>query len=305
MKKVRPREPQQKKEDFEAYGEYSYEYLHKATTKEEVGQLPRSSYEPPVNPIVKIEAAKRARTRHKTHTFFKLLALLSVLTVTLVVVQATVFRLETVYIIGNKQLTAQQVVMASGLVSGRNIFSINEAEVEKALSSNHTIIFNGMQKEYPHTVYLYISERETVAVMQWLGIRYALDSGGIVMSEESTKNVRYEGLPIVTGFRVSNANVGQQLMVRSQKQMDAYCAIMSELALQRYADQITEINLADADNIYLITREGVTVRLGDAKYMQAKIGAVRTDMAYLRQLGKVSGILDVSIPEDAKYLPDN
>ena len=54
-----------------------------------------------------------------------------------------------------------------------------------------------------------------------------------------------------------------------------------------------------------ITTEGVTVRLGEASYMQAKIGAVRTDMAYLRQLGKTSGILDVTIPEDAKYMPEN
>ena len=29
------------------------------------------------------------------------------------------------------------------------------------------------------------------------------------------------------------------------------------------------------------------------------------DMAYLRQLGKTSGILDVSIPEDAKYMPED
>ena len=54
-----------------------------------------------------------------------------------------------------------------------------------------------------------------------------------------------------------------------------------------------------------MTAEGVTVRLGDANYMQAKIGAVRTDMAYLRQLGKTSGILDVTTPEDAKYMPED
>ena len=51
--------------------------------------------------------------------------------------------------------------------------------------------------------------------------------------------------------------------------------------------------------------EGVTVRLGDSRYMQAKIGAIRTDMAYLRQLGKTGGILDVTTPEDAKYMPEN
>ena len=94
-------------------------------------------------------------------------------------------------------------------------------------------------------------------------------------------------------------------MVRSEKQMEAYQAIISELSLQMYSDQVTEINLANPENIYLITAEGITVRLGDSKYMQAKIGAIRTDMSYLRQLGKTSGILDVTTPEDAKYMPED
>lgn len=194
--------------------------------------------------------------------------------------------------------------MASGLVRGRNMITIEEEDVAKALSQDHTIIFKGMQKEYPNTIYLYIEERKTVAAMQWLGILYTLDREGVVM-EESTSTTPPAGMPVITGFRVSNINVGQRLTVRSEKQMDAYREIMEELELQMYQSQVAEINLADPSNIYLIMVEGVTVRLGDASYMQAKIGAVRTDMAYLRQLGKTSGILDVTIPEDAKYMPEN
>ena len=149
-----------------------------------------------------------------------------------------------------------------------------------------------------------MEERKSVAAMQWLGILYTLDREGVVM-KESTSSTPPAGMPVVTGFRVSNINVGQQLLVRSENQMEAYREIMEELELQMYQSQVAEINLADPSNIYLITVEGVTVRLGDASYMQAKIGAVRTDMAYLRQLGKTSGILDVSIPEDAKYMPED
>jgi hypothetical protein len=35
--------------------------------------------------------------------------------------------------------------------------------------------------------------------------------------------------------------------------------------------------------------------------MRAKIGAMRTDIAYLQQLGETSGVLDVTIPEDGKF----
>ena len=251
-----------------------------------------------------MQAVRRAQKRRRTHGFFKFLSLLTALTIGLAVGQQTLFRLETVYVVGNEEKTPQEVVMASGLVRGRNMITIEEEDVAEALSKDHTIIFKGMQKEYPNTIYLYIEERKTVAAMQWLGILYTLDREGVVM-KESTSSTPPAGMPVVTGFRVSNINVGQQLLVRSENQMEAYREIMEELELQMYQSQVAEINLADPSNIYLITVEGVTVRLGDASYMQAKIGAVRTDMAYLRQLGKTSGILDVTIPEDAKYMPEN
>ena len=288
------RTPEIEREQFEAYGEYTYDYLH---TQDGAGDA-----QAPAQPSV--QAVRRAQKRRRTHGFFKFLGLLTVLTIGLAVGQQTLFRLETVYVVGNEEKTPQEVVMASGLVRGRNMITIEEEDVAEALSKDHTIIFKGMQKEYPNTIYLYIEERKTVAAMQWLGILYTLDREGVVM-KESTSSTPPAGMPVVTGFRVSNINVGQQLLVRSENQMEAYREIMEELELQMYQSQVAEINLADPSNIYLITVEGVTVRLGDASYMQAKIGAVRTDMAYLRQLGKTSGILDVTIPEDAKYMPEN
>lgn len=288
------RTPEIEREQFEAYGEYTYDYLH---TQDGAGDA-----QTPAQPSV--QAVRRAQKRRRTHGFFKFLGLLTVLTIGLVVGQQTLFRLETVYVVGNEEKTPQEVVMASGLVRGRNMITIEEEDVAEALSQDHTIIFKGMQKEYPNTIYLYIEERKTVAAMQWLGILYTLDREGVVM-KESTSSTPPAGMPVVTGFRVSNINVGQQLLVRSENQMEAYREIMEELELQMYQSQVAEINLADPSNIYLITVEGVTVRLGDASYMQAKIGAVRTDMAYLRQLGKTSGILDVTIPEDAKYMPED
>ena len=288
------RAPEIEREQFEAYGEYTYDYLH---TQDGAGDA-----QTPAQPSV--QAVRRAQKRRRTHGFFKFLGLLTVLTIGLAVGQQTLFRLETVYVVGNEEKTPQEVVMASGLVRGRNMITIEEEDVAEALSKDHTIIFKGMQKEYPNTIYLYIEERKTVAAMQWLGILYTLDGEGVVMAE-STSSIPPAGMPVVTGFRVSNISVGQQLAVRSQGQLEAYRVIMEELELQMYQSQVSEINLADPDNIYLVTAEGVTVRLGDANYMQAKIGAVRTDMAYLRQLGKTSGILDVTTPEDAKYMPED
>lgn len=290
------RKEELKQEQFEAYGVYTYDYLH------QLGQEDAAARDETAQPTTQM--VKQAHRRRRTHGFFKFLALLAVITIALIVIQETVFRLQTVYVIGNETKTPQQVVTASGLVRGRNMLSIEEEEVARAFSTDHTIIFKGMQKEYPNTIYLYIEERKVVAAMQWLGILYTLDEEGVVMEEKSASSLP-AGIPVITGFRLSSVSVGRSLMVRSEKQLEAYKAIMQELRLQLYASQISEINLADVTNIYLVTVEGVTIRLGDAGYMQAKIGAVRTDMAYLRQLGKTSGVLDVTTPEDAKYMPED
>lgn len=284
-------QPQQ--EQFEAYGEYQY------------------SYQPPEEEA-SAAAAARAKAAHgkkKTHVFFRFLILLTIVTVGVVVAQQTIFRLETVYVIGNETKTPQQVVIASGLARGQNMLGIEEADVARRMAEEHTIIFKGMQKEYPSTIHLYIEERKVVSAMQWLGMLYTLDGQGMVMTVENS-SILPSGLPVVTGFKASSVAVGQFLGVKDARQVEAYQLIMYELEQQAYANQVSAINLADADNLYMVTLEGVTVRLGNAEHMEDKIGAVRTCMSHLRQLNVTGGILDVTDVTDlsgqneAKYMPE-
>lgn len=284
-----PGEPYEQ-ETFAPYGEYVYD---------QSGQPAQTS-----DMEAAVEQVKRQHKRKKSNGFLKFLILLAIVTVGIVVIQETVLRLETVYVVGNEEKTAQQVVTASGLVRGRNMLGIEEAEVAKALARDHTIIFKGMQKEYPNTIYLYIQERKAVAAVQWLGILYTLDEEGMVMSERNAE-APPAGMPVVTGLIAGSVQVGQKLSLRTPGQLEAYCEIMKELGLQLYANQVSEINLADPEAIYLVTVEGVTVRLGDASDMRAKIGAVNTAMARLRQWGELGGVLDVTTPVMPKYKPED
>lgn len=296
IKSKRRQAEQQPAESFEAYGEYQY------------------TYQPQEEAVNAAEAAERARMAHakrKNHLFFRFLLLLAIVTVGVVVAQQTLFRLETVYVIGNQDKTPQQVVIASGLSRGQNMLNIEEADIARRMSEDHTIIFKGMQKEYPSTIHLYIEERKTVATMQWLGMLYTLDGQGMVMKMENS-SILPHGLPVVTGFKASNVTVGQFLGLKDIKQLEAYQTLMYELNQQIYADQVSEINLADPQNLYLVTLEGVTARLGNAEWMEGKIGAVKTCMAYLRQLGKTNGVLDVAdvtdlqnVKNEAKYMPED
>ncbi|HPJ01255.1 MAG TPA: FtsQ-type POTRA domain-containing protein [Candidatus Limiplasma sp.] len=240
------------------------------------------------------------KERNPNAIVYRLVVFLLVVSVALIVLQTVVFRLKTLYVIGNDTISAEHIASLSGLVRGDNIFTVSEDKVRESLKADHWIILSHMYKQYPGEVYLFIKERSIVATMQWLGIQYTLDIDGMVLEEYV--DMDYPGkVPTVYGFGVSNATVGEFLSVRSKEQLIAYSSIVSELTIQRYQDQVVSINVSDPDQLSLLTRADITVQLGNSDYMRAKIGAMRTDIAYLQQLGEASGVLDVTTPEDGKF----
>lgn len=245
-------------------------------------------------------AYTQATGRRSQKNIIRLVVFLLIVSVALTVAQTVVFRLKTLYVIGNKTISSDHIAALSGLVKGENIFSVSEDKVRRSLQEDHWIILNHMYKQYPGEVYLFVDERKVIATMQWLGIQYTLDIDGMVLEEYSEMN--YQGkVPTVYGFGVTNATVGEFLTVRVQEQMVAYSSIVSELTIQRYEDQVVSINVSNPDSLSLLTKTNITVQLGNADYMRAKIGAMRTDIAYLQQLGETSGVLDVTKPEDGKF----
>ena len=283
-------------EDFEAYGEYQYHY---------------EQPEDPASAALAVERAQKAHASRKNHVFFRFLILLAIVTVGVVVAQQTIFRLETVYVIGNVHMSPQYVVAASGLSRGQNMLGIEEADVARCMAQDHTMIFKGMQKEYPSTIHLYIEERESVAAFQGLGYLYELDGQGMVMRMVAD-GILPSGMPLIKGFMVESITPGQLISPQNVRQLAAYQAVMYELKQQIYTDQVIEVNIGDPENIFLVTLEGVTARLGNAEWMEGKIGAIKTCMAYLRQLGKTGGVLDVADVTDldgaeneARYMPED
>jgi len=120
------------------------------------------------------------------------------------------------------------------------------------------------------------------------------------------------GMPLIKGFMVESITPGQLISPQNVRQLAAYQAVMYELKQQIYTDQVIEVNIGDPENIFLVTLEGVTARLGNAEWMEGKIGAIKTCMAYLRQLGKTGGVLDVADVTDldgaeneARYMPED
>lgn len=283
---------QVEREEFQAYGgAFGYDYTHKVAKADPGADQPSGRAAP----------AKPARRRGSAFMGFFLF--LTIITVGIIVMLQTVFRLEAVCVIGHSRHSAQDVINLSGLKYGQNIFDINAADVRTALERDASLVFGGLQVKYPNMVYLQVVEREPAAVLEWNGIYFLLDADGVVLDEIIVDEYR-GNLPLITGMRVRSANKGLTLEVNSNVQLNAYSALIKELIKQDYVSQVHQIRMSSADNLYIVNVENISIRIGPPEDLKRKVQAIRTAMGSLRSINTRSGLLDVCNPEDVKYRAD-
>lgn len=219
-----------------------------------------------------------------------------------ILVNESALRIRTVNVVGNERVSWEEVVTSAGLRGSVSYFSLNEDRIRQNVNLNRYLIFEGMEKQFPSAVTLYVRERRPCANVQVMGVNYQMDDEGMIL--EKMGGVQPDnGLINVTGFQTKQIRVGEKLAASVAEQMTAYNEVMQEVIQQGFAGEVSELNLSNPDSLYLITRDGYTVHLGDSAEMRAKIGTVRAVVVKLREMGKTGGRLEASTPAVATYMP--
>ena len=218
--------------------------------------------------------------------------------------QGTVFRLNRTQVVGCSLRTPEEVAALAGLVTGQNIFTLDRKSIEAGINADRYLIFRDMRVDYPDGLTIYVAERSPCATFQHLGIQYTADSTGVILEETEKLTMTVQpGVVVVTGLNPSKLALGSIMTLEDAFQLSAYQAVMTELSLQNYLSEISELNVSDLDNLYLVSMDGISVRLGDQAQMQAKIGSLRAVRQWVLEEGKADGSIDVSAPLAPTYSP--
>ncbi len=297
------RNRQPDREQFAAYGQYSYEYQH-APQQEHTGvqQPVAARSEVPARQRIPLTPAEKQKRRDRI--FYRLFAIVAVALIVIVVVLQVTFRLRDVEVLNVTHEQAQYIAAASGLTRGQNIFDIKAEDIAKNIQRDYSLVFRDMRVALPDKVILEVEIRKEVTLLEWLGVYYTLDKEGMVMQHNCDEELK-KIMPEVSGFTMRSIRLGKKLEPLKSSQLTAYQTLIGELMMQDYIDEISEINLDDPQEITLQTKDGISVRLGDASDIRHKIQAIRTCLGYLRGLGESSGLLDVTVPERSKYRSEN
>ncbi|MFO7153538.1 MAG: FtsQ-type POTRA domain-containing protein [Caldicoprobacter oshimai] len=231
---------------------------------------------------------------------FLLLFLLAVL-VAMAYIGTEVFQVKKITVIGNQNIKEADIIRIAGIPLGQNIFKIDREQIRERIESNPLLKVLSIDFKYPNEIVINVEERKSVAAIPYLGSYVVIDVEGYVM--EIHDNLEDMPYPLVQGLGLRGCTVGKPLSVADSYQMKALSRVLDEVYKQQLEEDISEIIIDDPDDIYIVSRNGTVIRLGQAIEVDKKLKWLRTPNFRQIDSAGVNGILDVSISNQAVFKP--
>ena len=232
----------------------------------------------------------------------------AVLAVLFVLASSQVFKVRNILVVGNRNLLKEEVITQSGVQIGDNLLSLSDTELKKRLEKNRYIEYIGHEFDYRGTLTLRINERLGMGVVNALGLYYVLDAEGMVLECAGSVFPDTVAGPKISGFSMDDNTrvvIGDKLPVRDNGQLESMRRVLTMLDSVGMLGRISQLDVKNLDNLYLMTTDGAKIVLGDDGSLQTKLLIAREVLAVREPLGTVRGAkIDISSGSEAHYIPD-
>ena len=241
------------------------------------------------------------RKRRKRRSIGPWLAAIALLALAVwLLVANLVFVVREVQVAGSGDVPAQEVVRMSGIRLGGRMGAVDVERAADGVESDGRLAFVSLERRLPGKMLLTVRQRTRDALILQAGKVLVLDSDGYVV--EITDRLPAGNIPYVTGLKPSGYIQGRQLDTTDGR-VACMKAVVEALKARGATAYASEISVADVNDLRIITRTGMTVRLGDRENMTNKIIWMAGALADLEARGETDGQLDVASGSKADYKP--
>lgn len=207
---------------------------------------------------------------------------------------------KTVTVNGVDAETEQEIKRIGGVRLGQSIFDVDERQVEISLRENGYIKLCDVEVIMPDKVVITAERREKMAVVEHLGFQYIVDRELSVL--ECLSGTSDAGVMRITGAGIQQTPVGMTMNMDESRRKLA-TDVLSAIADAGLNDVVSELNVANLQSIYIVTRSRYVFRLGDGTRLADKLGWVLPMQEQLQREGRQSGTVDISNVNAADYIP--
>ena len=231
--------------------------------------------------IQKQKPQKKKRTKTKVVVWTSII-LVVIIGIILLLLFSPIFNMNTINVTGNSKVTSSEIIEASGIITDKNMFTLNIGKAKQNIKKNAYISNAAIRRGIDGTVTINVKER-TPSYIITMDTKYVyIDNQGYMLEvAEQALN-----LPNITGYKTDNKDIaaGNRLNVEDLMKLNTCINIMSAAKGNGISDLITNIDISDV-NEYTLTMQtkGLIIHFGDNSRINDKMLWIITIM------GKING----------------
>ena len=188
---------------------------------------------------------KRIREQKiRRYTFFAVLGIIAIL---IVMFLTPLFDIKTVNIEGNSRVTVEEINGKLGDMTGKNLFSARKHSIRKKLTDFAYIEDVAVKKKpFPPTLTVEIIEKQPAVQISYGESFVVINSKGEILEKTTEK---LEQVPICNGLKVSSANEGEYISLKSKETQEIVIECIGNLEKADIIKDITQMSFEDMTNI--------------------------------------------------------
>ncbi len=231
----------------------------------------------------------------KPLTFFLVIA-------AIIFVMSVFFEVSKIEVTGNSKYTADEIISASGIHTGDNLFFIDRIGAGSRIVVKLPYIESvRISRSLPNRVEIAVEESKAVACVDVKGELWSISQTGKFLGKISDK-----AAPVaeISGISVSTAAVGEIVTVgeNEQDKLDYVLEILYQIQARGMVDAVSSIDISDVSDPTFEYDGRFLVKLGAKDNTEYKFGKLVSAVSKLKS--DDSGTLDLSDSNKVTYNPN-
>lgn len=234
---------------------------------------------------------KKKRAKVRKRMMVCIIILVSVL-VTLCL-KLTIFNVTSLQIVGNKNVTKEEIIASSHIAVGSNIFTIKTKNAINNILKNPYIVNVKVKRKLPNKIKVEISERKATFYTNFNKEFYIIDNEGRIL--EKTSEIKNNNLIEVKDLDISKSKVGELITFENEDRINLLNELCDEIYNYNEKEErkITSIELSNFIDIKLYCNSDLYIKIGTQEDINNKLmkalNILKSD-----QLKGMKGYVDVS-----------
>lgn len=243
-----------------------------------------------------------SKRKQKTPTMRRPLSFF-LLIVAIIFVMGVFFKISVVEVSGNSRYTAEQIVTASGIHTGDNLFFINRIGAGSRIVVKLPYIESvQITRKLPNSIFISVEESKACACIKVGDVLWSVSHSGKFLGEINDTEAAL--LPLITGIEVTDAKTGDNLTAdeTEQAKLDYLLEMLYQIRGRNLSDKVTEIDVSDPQDPQLMYEDRFVVKFGAKDDTEYKFGKMLSAVSQLK--ADDSGTMDLSDSDKVDFRPN-